>query len=85
MPRLEKQAGGPLQYLRLAERDYLVVVDEEGQPRFFDRRGQKWFEIPDSFRLSTKNPFISSRLVLEAILLPWGRKGRCLKLIPMAR
>lgn len=80
MPRLENQTGGPLQYLRLAERDYLVVVDEEGRPGFFDRRGQKRLEIPDTFRLSPKNPVHTLEPNAGNYFVALGKEGEVLEI-----
>jgi hypothetical protein len=80
MPRLESQAGGPLQYIRLAQRDYLLVVDEEGKPGFFDRRGQKRLEISDSFRIMPKNTVHILETTSGSYFVALGKEGEVLEI-----
>lgn len=80
LPRPEKAAGAALQYLRLGNRDYLLMLDEDGRPYFFDRRGQVRLEIPDNFRLTLENkvfPFASGQ---ENYFVALGQRGEVLEI-----
>ncbi|MBW6496907.1 MAG: hypothetical protein K0B09_00830 [Bacteroidales bacterium] len=80
LPRLEKAAGTPIQYLRIDQRDYLIVVDEDGRPHFFDRRGQVRFEIPEGFKLSLENSLFGLESGPESRLVALGQEGYVLEI-----
>lgn len=80
LPRLEKAAGTPIQYLRIDQRDYLIVVDEDGRPHFFDRRGQVRFEIPEGFKLSLENSLFGLESGPESRFVALGQEGEVLEI-----
>ena len=81
LPRLENTALVPVQYLRLDQRDYLVVVDTIGKPYFFDRRGQVRLQIPEAFGFSASNKvFISKHHNKENFFVALGKEGEVLEI-----
>lgn len=80
MPQLENAAGKSLQYFRLGNRDYLVAVDKDGRPSFFDRRGQVRFEIPNTFKLSLENQVFSFERGQESHFVALGQEGEVMEI-----
>lgn len=79
-PILEKPAAAPLQYLKQGSRDYLFVADEEGNPYFFDRRGQIRLNVPQAFRLAPDNPVFTLESRDGDRFVALGMDGRVLQM-----
>lgn len=80
LPRLEKAAGKPLQYFRLGNRDYLIMVDQAGRPFFYDRRGQVRFDVPENFKLSLENLVFPFERGQESHFVALGQEGEVLEI-----
>jgi hypothetical protein len=85
LPRLENTALVPVQYLRLDQRDYLVVVDTIGKPYFFDRRGQVRLQIPEAFSFSASNKVFISKQQKENFFVALGKEGEVLEINPQGQ
>lgn len=80
LPELEETAARPVQYLKLGSRDYLVAVDAEGRPYFFDRRGQVRLKVPGAFRLTTQNEIFTFESAEGNRFVALGKDGDVLQM-----
>lgn len=81
-PRPLHPVSGPIQHFRLKNRDFLVVVDTEGKPYFFDRRGQPIFETDPGVKLQVNTPVFGFESKTEVVFAALGQLGDIVEISP---
>jgi hypothetical protein len=81
-PQTTRVAGGPVQYLRLDGRDYIVAIDSAGTPVFYDRRGNVRIQIRQQVSLLPSAPLFPVETPTRNFFAAPGRHGGVLEIAP---
>ncbi len=79
-PRIPASVYRPLTYLRMLNKDYIIVADALGRAHFFDRQGRRAFAVKEAgYRMAETTPFFCYEDGPRSRIITLDHKGRVLR------